>query len=141
MRNVAGMRELATRYRSEYLLLYRHRFVDQSWTNGWGWAYLTVLGSLAVPSHTVETAGVLEATLFDVKTGTLLFTVFERTHEESDLNVWNNDVKLRRMKEKQVREAAVKLTDRVMSKVRSLVAARPALEKGGEGSPVAAAPR
>ncbi len=34
------LRELAARYRSEYLLLYRHRFVDRSYTNAWGWLYL-----------------------------------------------------------------------------------------------------
>jgi len=33
--SIAGLREFAARYRAEYLLLYRDRFVDRSWTNAW----------------------------------------------------------------------------------------------------------
>lgn len=39
--SIAGLRKLAARYRGEYLLLYRHRFVDRSWTNGWALSWLT----------------------------------------------------------------------------------------------------
>jgi hypothetical protein len=126
-RGVSGLRELAARYRSEYLLLYRHRFVDRSYTNGWGWAYFTIVGALFVPSQTMETAGVLEATLFDVKTGTLLYTIFERVHDESDENIWHNDRKRREMKTRLLEEAAKKLADRVVQKARRLAAARPAI--------------
>ena len=48
-RGISGLRELAARNRSEYLLLYRHRFVDRSYTNDWGWLYITVLGVLFAP--------------------------------------------------------------------------------------------
>lgn len=124
-RSVSGLREIASRYRAEYLLLYRHRFVDRSYTNGWGWAYLTVLGGLMVPANTLESAGVMEATLFDVKTGTLLFTVFERVHGERDANVWHNSRKVRQLKEGLLVKATGKLGDRVMEKLGALVAARP----------------
>ncbi|MCA9537762.1 MAG: hypothetical protein KC620_02670 [Myxococcales bacterium] len=123
--SIAGLRELATRYRAEYLLLYRHRFIDRSRTNAWGFAYLTVVGALFVPSQTLESAGVLEATLFDVKTGTLLFTVFERVNAEADENVWHNEHKVRKMKEKLLAGAARGLSGQVQDKLRSLVAARP----------------
>ncbi len=124
-RSIAGLRELATRYRAEYLLLYRHRFVDRTYTNIWGWAYLTAVGGLFVPSQTLESAGVLEATLFDVKTGTLLFTVFERVHEEQMSNVWHNELKTRRMQERLLSKAADQLSDQVIGKLQKLLAARP----------------
>ncbi len=124
-RGISGLRELAARYRSEYLLLYRHRFVDRSYTNDWGWLYITVLGVLFAPSQTLESAGVLEATLFDVKTGTLLFTVFERVHAESDETVFHNERKRRLLKEKLLSEAAEKLAAQVVEKSRRLAAARP----------------
>jgi hypothetical protein len=128
-RGISGLRELAARYRSDYLLLYRHRFVDRSYTNDWGWLYITVLGVIFAPSQTLESAGVLEATLFDVKTGTLLFTVFERVHAESNETVFNNDRKRRKMKEKLLSEAAEKLSKQVIEKTRRLVAARPTPQK------------
>lgn len=124
-RSIAGLREIATRYRAEYLLLYRHRFVDRAHVNAWGWTWLTGVGLLFAPSHTLESAGVLEATLFDVKTGTLLFTVFERVHAERDTNVWHNDLKTRRMQEKLLTSAADRLSDQVTSKLQKLLAARP----------------
>ncbi len=126
---ISGLRELAARYRSEYLLLYRHRFIDRSYTNSWGWFYLTVLGIFIAPSQTMETDGVLEATLFDVKTGTLLFTVFERVHNEADENLFHNDRKRRLMKEKLLADASAKLAEQVVHKSRILAAVRPAEEK------------
>jgi len=122
---IPGLRELAARYRAEYLLLYRHRFVDRSYTNGWGWLYITLIGALAVPSQTLEAAGVVEATLFDVKTGTILFTVFERIHDQSDENIWYNDRKRRELKERMLGAASEKLAEQVLTKTRLLAAARP----------------
>jgi len=124
-RGISGLRELAARYRSEYLILYRHRFVDRTWTNAWGWAYITVVGALMVPSQTLETAGVLEATLFDVQTGSILFTVFERVASTRIANVWHNDLKRRDMQERLLARAAGKLADQVVARARKLVARRP----------------
>lgn len=122
---IGGLRELAARYRSDYLLLYRHRFIDRNYTNEWGVMWLTVLGVFFVPSETLETAGVLEATLFDVKTGTILFTVYERVHQSSDENIWHNDRKRREMKEALLDGAAKKLAEQVVWKSQRLAAARP----------------
>jgi hypothetical protein len=124
-RGISGLRELAARYRSEYLLLYRHRFVDRWYTNEWGWAYITILAIPFVPSQTLEVAGVLEATLFDVKTGTLLFTVFERVNARSNENLWHNDRKRRALKAKLLDKVARTLADKVVEKSRRLAAARP----------------
>src|SRR5262249_4529329 len=40
-RGISGLRELAARYHVPYLLLYRQRFLDRTWTNGWAWLYPT----------------------------------------------------------------------------------------------------
>lgn len=130
--SIAGLRELAARYRAEYLLLYRHRFVERRYTNAWSWAWVTLVGGLMVPGETFETAGVLEATLFDVKSGTLLFTVFERVDGEEDAGIWHTDRTARRLKEGLLGEAVDGLQTRIDEKLRSLIAARPAPEGGDE---------
>jgi len=134
--SIAGLRELAARYRVEYLLLYRHRFVDRERLNGWGWTYPTVVGYFAAPARTLEVAGVMEATLFDVRTGTIMFTVQQRVHDERRSNIWHNDMKTRRMKEGLLEEATTDLATQVTDKVARLVAARPE-----DASKVARAPR
>jgi len=147
-RGISGLRELAARYRCDYLLIYRHRFVDDAYMNPVAWGYLTVLGALFLPGHTLESAGVLEATLFDVKTGTLLFTVNERVHARERVNVWHNELKTQWMKRKMLETATQKLADQVVGKIRRLVVARPALERKSSKAvvmsrpvPVDAAPR
>jgi hypothetical protein len=82
---VEGLRELAARYRTPYLVLYSERFEDRSHGNGWSALWITVVGGLLTPSRTLKAEGVLEASLLDVRTGTILFTVqepaaFESTH-------------------------------------------------------------
>jgi len=121
-RDLPGLRELAARYRSGYLLLYRHRFLDDNSANGWCWLYPTLIGAIVTPSRTLETAGVLEATLFDVRTGTLLFTVYERVRGTSDATPWNDDHKLQEMKMRLLQQAGEKLAAQVVAKVRHLVA-------------------
>lgn len=124
--SVAGLRELAARYRAKYLLLYRHRFEDRTRTNGWGWTYPTVVGMFAAPATTYEVAGVMEATLFDPRTGMILFTTFERVHATDQRNIWNAQHKQRQLKQRLLEEGTQKLADAVVAKVGRLVAARPA---------------
>jgi hypothetical protein len=123
--DVPGLRELATRYRSGYLLLYRHRFVHADYLNAWGWLYPTLVGAIVAPSRTIETAGVLEATLFDVRTGTILFTVYERVRAGSDETPWDLDRKLSALRLRLVEQAAGNLAEQVVSKVRRLAGATP----------------
>jgi hypothetical protein len=120
--DVPGLRELAARYRSGYLLLYRQRFVDDGYANSWAWLYPTIVGAIVAPSRTIETAGVLEATLFDVRTGTILFTVYERVRARSDETPFDEDRKLRAIKTRLLEQAAGKLAGQVVSKVRHLAA-------------------
>ena len=124
-RSIAGLRELAARYRTRYLLLYRHRFVERQHANGWSALHVTLITIPFVPGRTLETAGVLEATLFDVRTGTIMFTVYERVNERSNENVWANERKLREMRQDLLDEGASRLADKVVDQVHRLVAARP----------------
>lgn len=124
-RSVAGLRELAARYRASYLLLYRHRFVERTRTNAWGWTYPTFVGIFAAPARTYEAAGVMEATLFDPRTGTILFTAYERVQGQRIRNIWHGEKKQRELKQELLEEATTKLSETVTYKVRRLVAARP----------------
>jgi len=129
-RGVGGLRELAARYRTPYLLLYRQRFVDDSSANAWAWLDPTIIGALVTPNQTLETDGVLEATLFEVQTGTLLFTIYARVHDSTTATVWHDARKLAEMQRRLQETAAKELADRVLEKVRRLAAARP------QGQPV-----
>lgn len=122
----AGLRELAARYRTEYVLLYRHRFADATRPNGFAAGFITLVGALFLPGTTVESAGVLEATLFDVKTGTILFTVHERVRKEAMSPPPGVDGLLQVMHRDMVKDAAKKLSEQVILRCQRLVATRPA---------------
>lgn len=129
MGSIGGLRELAARYRAEYLLLYRSRFVSRSHANGWSVMWLTLVGGMVFPHRTIEVAGVVEATLLDVKTGTLLFTAYERAYHVSEENVWQNDRKRTGIKVDLMKKATKGIRAKVLEQVTRLVAARPAVEK------------
>lgn len=123
--SVAGLRELAARYRADYLLLYRHRFVDTVYASGWAWTWATLVGPLFAPANVLEAEGVLEATLFDVKTGTILFTTFERTREKQEESVLDTERKQKELKERMLVEASAAIGDAVVAQLQRLAAARP----------------
>lgn len=128
----AGLRELAARYRTEYVLLYRHRFADVTHANGFAVGFVTLIGALFLPGTTLESAGVLEATLFDVKTGTILFTVHERVRSEAISPPPGVETRLALMHRDMVKDAAKKLSEQVLLRCQRLVATRPS-----NGAPVA----
>jgi len=74
---IDGLRAIASRYRVRYLLLYSQRFEDSTHLNGWAWTYPTIVGMFMAPAVTVESSGVIQADLLDVRTGTILFSVAE----------------------------------------------------------------
>ena len=128
----AGLRELAARYRTEYVLLYRHRFADATRANGFAAGFVTIVGAFFLPGTTIESAGVLEATLFDVKTGTILFTVHERVRSEAIAAPPAVEGRLTVLHREMVKDAARKLSEQVLLRCQRLVATRPA-----NGAPVA----
>ena len=127
-RGLSGLRELAGRYRTEYLLLYRQRFNEDTRSNGWAAFYPTVIGAFVSPGETVEQAGVLEATLFDVKTGTILFTVHERVRGEVSASPPLVNRRGLELRKKLLAQAAPKLAQQVVAKCRRLAASRPVEE-------------
>ena len=132
---IAGLREIAARYRAEYLLLYRHRFVSRTYANGWGWTFPTLIGLVVAPARTLETAGVLEATMFDVRTGTILFTVYERVHATEDATLWSPSRKLSDLQLRLLQKGAASLAEQVVQKTRVLAAARPTPPPAAVASP------
>ncbi|MEW5741875.1 MAG: hypothetical protein AB1938_23375 [Myxococcota bacterium] len=135
-----GLRELAARYRTEYLLLYRHRFNDVTHANAWAWGFLTLVGALFLPGTSYESAGVLEATLFDVKTGTILFTVHERVRGGDKAAPPDVKENLEALHRKLIGEASRKLADQVIARCHRLVATRPAKSEATAYVPVSPAP-
>ena len=60
-----------------YLLLFSERIEDETHANGWAWTYPTIVGMFVTPGVTVQSRGVVQADLLDVRTGTVLFSVVE----------------------------------------------------------------
>lgn len=75
-----GLRVIAARYRVRYLMLFSQRFDDATHLNGWAWTYPTIVGMFVAPGVTVESNGMVQADLLDVRTGTILFTAVEPVH-------------------------------------------------------------
>jgi len=74
---IEGLRAIAARYRLRYLLLYSERFEDGTHLNAWAWLYPTILGMFVAPGVTVESAGLAQVDLLDVRTGTVLLSAVE----------------------------------------------------------------
>lgn len=74
---IEGLRAIAARYRLRYLVLYSEHFEDETHLNGWAWLYPTLIGMFVAPGVTVESYGIAQADLIDVRTGTVLFSVIE----------------------------------------------------------------
>ena len=101
-----ALREIAARYQLRYVLLYRERMRERRRVNPWIVGYVTVLGALIVPGQTLSVDGVVEASLFDVKTGILLFTVRRRVVGRRRTNEWHTDDKVESLRHKAALAAA-----------------------------------
>ena len=117
---IEGLRVIAARYRLRYLLLYSERFEDATHLNGLAWLYPTVLGMFVVPGVTVESRGLAQADMLDVRTGTVLFSVVEPMHVASkELMIGRSH------KELQVEAAAAaakRLATRVSAQTNAIIA-------------------
>jgi len=89
-----ALRETAARYALRYVLLYREELDRRSEANGIAAGYVTLLGALFLPGQTLAVDGFVEASLFDVKTGLLFFTVRRAVHGDRGSNLWYTDRKL-----------------------------------------------
>lgn len=110
---VEGLRTIAARYRSRYLLLCSSVTEDRSHLNNWAWLYATGVGVLLAPGQTVKTEGYVQASLMDVKTGTVLYTVIEPFRTSSVTWLIGGE---RQQRQNDAREVA-KATERLSKKV------------------------
>jgi rhombotail lipoprotein len=92
-----ALREIAARYRLRYVILYREVLAKEQRFGPWAWGYVTAVGALFLPGNRQEVYGYIEASMFDVKTGLLMFTTRRSIQAEQTTNQWNKDVKLAKL--------------------------------------------
>jgi hypothetical protein len=89
-----ALREAAARYRLRYVILYREVLAKKHHLNAWAWGYATAIGALFLPGKQHEVYGYIEATMFDVKTGLLMFTTRRGIMASKRSNEWRTKDKL-----------------------------------------------
>ena len=89
-----ALREIAARYKLRYILLYREDIRRRERLNAWAIGYATIVGALFLPGEDLKVDGYVEASLFDVKTGLLMFTKRRRVKASRRSNVWYQGDKL-----------------------------------------------
>ena len=89
-----ALREAAGRYRLRYVILYREVIAKKNHLNAWAWGYATAVGALFLPGKQHEVFGYIEATMFDVKTGLLMFTTRRSVTASARSNEWRTQDKL-----------------------------------------------
>jgi hypothetical protein len=112
-----ALREMAVRYKLRYIIMYREKLATRTRVNPWAAGYLTGLGALFLPGDTLHVNGFVEATLFDVKTGILMFTVRRRVTGKRQTNAWHTGDKLGMLRVQAVAHAAPDLAKDVRKAV------------------------
>ncbi len=112
-----ALREIAARYRLRYVMLYREVVRRKTRFNPVAWGYATVLGAFFLPGQEQEVSGFFEASLFDVKTGLLLFTTRRYVQATRNTNVWYQNYKLDDMQASLAARFAPALADDVRGDV------------------------
>jgi hypothetical protein len=74
-------------------VLYREVLAKKTKHNGWAAGYATIVGALFLPGQRHEVYGYIEASMFDVKTGLLMFTTRRSIIASQRTNVWYSDDK------------------------------------------------
>ena len=104
-----ALREMAARYKLRYIIMYREKMWTKKRANAWTAGYFTGVGALFLPGDTLHVDGFVEATLFDVKTGILNFTVRRRVSGKQRSNVWHTEDKLALLRVNAIAQAAPEL--------------------------------
>ncbi|RMH36843.1 MAG: hypothetical protein D6689_21705 [Deltaproteobacteria bacterium] len=112
-----ALREIAARYHLRYVLLYRESIATRERANPWAIGYATIVGALFLPGDTLSVDGYVEASLLDVKTGLLLFTVRRRVSGRRRTNVWHTGDKLADLRRRAAERAAPSLAKDVRQAV------------------------
>jgi rhombotail lipoprotein len=92
-----ALREAAARYRLRYIILYREVLATKQHQNAYTWGYATVFGAFFLPGKQQEVYGYIEATMFDVKTGLLMFTTRRAIMATKNSNEWRTEDKLQQL--------------------------------------------
>jgi hypothetical protein len=124
-----ALRENAARYRLRYLLLYREALARRSRLGAWAWGYATGVGALFLPGQRHEVYGYIEASMFDVKTGLMMFTTRRAITASESANVWHGDDKLAHLAASALGKFAPELAGDVVADLRHFASAA-AAEQG-----------
>jgi len=118
-----ALREIAARYRLRYLLLYREVLAKDSAFSAWAWGYATLVGALFLPGKSQEVYGYTEVSMFDVKTGLLMFTTRRAVTATQSTNQWHQKTKLDKLAAAAVTKFAPELAADVLADLRRFAAA------------------
>lgn len=127
-----GLRVIAARYRLRYLILYSERFEDSTHLNGWAWLYPTLIGMFVAPGITVQSAGIAQADLLDVRTGTILFSVVQPMGVSETSLMIGSDRTHQEHQRKEATRAARSLAKLVAARTNELIAWADKAALGGE---------
>ena len=117
-----ALREVAARYRLRYLILYREVIAKRSELNPWAWGYATLVGALFLPGQRHEVYGYIEATMFDVKTGLLMFTTRRAITASATGNQWHKASKRDKLAAVAISKFAPELAFDVLADLRKFAA-------------------
>ena len=132
-----ALREIAARYRLRYLLLYREVIATKTTMNAWAWGYATAIGALFLPGQDHHVYGYIEASMFDVKTGLLMFTTRRSIIADESSNTWHQADKVDRLASKAIGTFAPELATDVLADLRRFAAAALAENRAATAAPVA----
>jgi hypothetical protein len=118
-----ALREIAARFRLRYLLLYREVLAKHERLGPWAWGYATIIGAAFLPGQRQEVYGYIEASMFDVKTGLLMFTTRRSIAAGQTTNRWNTKGKLDQMASNATSRFAPELATDVLADLRHFTAA------------------
>ena len=137
-----ALREIAARYRLRYVLLYREVLAKHRRLGAWAWGYVTGVGALFLPGQRQEVYGYIEASMFDVKTGLLMFTTRRAIYATQNTNQWNKQEKLDKLAANATSKYAPELAVDVEVDLRRFAKAAIAENtmKRGDGDPLVAIP-
>ena len=129
-----ALREAAARYRLRYVVLYREVLATSHHVNPWAVGYATVIGAAFLPGQSQEVYGYIEATMFDVKTGLLMFTTRRAVTAEQHENEWRTHEKLEQLASNTVTKFAPELATDFLVAVRRFANAAIAENAKHEGT-------
>jgi hypothetical protein len=109
-----ALREIAGRYRLRYAMLYREVLATDSMMTAVAWGYATIVGAFFLPGKRQEVWGYTELSMFDVKTGTLMFTTRRAISASQSTNQWHQKQKLEKLTSQAIAKFAPELAHDVL---------------------------